>query len=277
MNRIALTVVALSLALPAGFAQHDSSSLLAPGFLSNGGAPNSTNSGAAAATLPVRQTGAGGFAGVGIAAKIGLLGPGVEVAVPVAPHVNVRGGGNFFSYSDTLTSDGIAYNADLRFRSAEASLDWFPGRGGFHISPGALVYNGNQITGGASVAAGGTFTLDGTTYTSSATDPVTGVGSLTMNKVAPKLTVGWGNLVPRGERHYSFPFEVGFAYIGAPKFALTLAGTACYNYQGTPYCDSVATDQNIQANLAAEQAKISNDVSAVRFFPILSQGFAVRF
>jgi len=277
MHRLSLTLVALSLAVPAALAQQASSSLIAVSSFNDSGSSSSGAAAGARRPVPVSAPG-GAFSGVGIGVKVGLLGPGVEIATPLTYHLNLRAGGNYFTYGDTLSSDGISYNADLRFESAEASLDWFPRAGGFHISPGALLYNRNQITGGANVPGGQTFTLNGTTYTSSATDPVTGTGSLTFpNRVAPKLTVGWGNLVPRGERHVSFPFEVGFAYVGDPKFVLNLQGTACYTDEGTPYCDSVATDPNTQANLAAEQKKIANDADYARFFPILSQGFAVRF
>jgi hypothetical protein len=278
MQRIVLALVVLSLAVPAAsHAQQSSSSLIAPELFPGGGWASAAM-GSPSSTTPASASRPSGFPGIGVGVKVGLFGVGVEGAVPVGRHLNVRGGGNFFNYSDTLTQDGINYAASLRFRSGEASLDWFPWAGGFHISPGALLYDDNQVSGSANVAAGKTFTLNDTTYTSSATDPVTGTGGLTFpNKTAPKLTVGWGNLVPRNERHFSFPFEVGFAYVGQPKFTLNLAGTACYTYQGTPYCDNVATDSNIQANLAAEQKKISNDAADARFFPILSQGFAVRF
>jgi len=277
MYRVSLGLIALSLAMPAAFAQQSSSSLVAPEYLWSGGSPTPFAMGASATTMPASESRPGPFSSLGVGVKVGILGIGFEAAVPVAAHFNVRAGGNFFNYSDTLTTDGIHYDANLSFRSAEASLDWFPGRGGFHVSPGALLYNGNQITGNANVPAGQTFTLNNQTYTSGAAEPVTGTGSLTFTKAAPKLTIGWGSLVPRGERRFSFPFEVGFAYVGDPKFLLNLQGTACYTYEGTPYCDNVATDANIQANLAAEQKKIANDAAEARFFPILSQGFAVRF
>jgi hypothetical protein len=274
MYRISLTLLAVSLAVPAGFAQQSSSSLVSPEVL-YGGSPAPAALGAV--TIPASATRSGAFSGFGIGAKVGLLGVGLEVATPLSYHVNLRAGGNFFSYSDTLTSDGITYDAALHFRSAEASVDWFPWAKGFHISPGALLYNGNQITGGANVPAGGTFTLNDTTYTSSATNPVTGTGSVTMNKAAPKLTVGWGNLVPRSGHHFNFPVELGFAYIGDPKVAVNLAGTACYTYQGAPYCSNVATNSMIQSNLAAQVQKLNNDAADARFFPILSLGFAYRF
>ena len=183
MHRVSLTLLALSLCISAGFAQQSSSSLVAPELLPGGGVPAALG----AVTAPPSVSHSGAFSGFAVGAKIGLLGAGLEIATPLSYHLNLRAGGNFFSYSDTLTSDGISYDAALRFRSAEASIDWFPLAGGFHISPGALLYNDNQITGGASVPAGKTFTLNGTTYTSSATNPVTGNGSVTILP-APRAT-----------------------------------------------------------------------------------------
>lgn len=217
------------------------------------------------------------FSGMALGVNVGLLGVGVETATPLARRFNLSGGANFFSYADSLTNDGIPYSANLRFRSVGASLDWFPFAGGFHISPGALLYNGNQITANANVPAGKTFTLNNQTYTSSATDPVTGNGGITFNKAAPKVSVGFGNMIPRSGRHFSVPVELGFAYVGDPKVNLTLAGTACYNNQGQNYCDNVATDSMIQSNLAAQRQKIANDISPVRFYPIFSLGMAYSF
>lgn len=217
------------------------------------------------------------FSTVAVGAKVGILGIGFEAATPLSMHLNLRAGASFFSYTDNLTSDGITYNANLQLRSSEASLDYFPWAKGFHISPGALLYDGNRISGRANVPGGQTFTLNDTTYTSSTTDPVNGSGGVTFNKAAPKLTVGWGNLVPRSGRHFSVPFEVGFAYVGDPKVALNLNGTACYTSQGVPYCADVATDPTIHANVVAQQQKLANDAAPARFFPILSTGFAYRF
>jgi len=265
-----LTVLAVSLST--GFAQQPghnfSSSLFAPNAAAAAGGGQAVHP-AEAYTTP--------FSGLAIGVKVGLLGIGVEAATPLSRTLNLRGGANFFSYNDTLTDDGISYNANLHFRSAEASLDWFPWAGAFHISPGALLYNGNQITANANVPGGQSFTLNNQSYVSSTTDPVTGTGSLTMNKAAPKLTVGWGNMLPRSGRHWSIPFEAGFAYVGDPQVSVKLAGTACYDYQGTVYCSDVATNAMIQANLAAQQQKIANDVAPARFYPLVSVGLAFNF
>ncbi|MGC2617946.1 MAG: hypothetical protein WA414_02835 [Acidobacteriaceae bacterium] len=215
------------------------------------------------------------FSGFAIGAKAGLLGIGVEAATPLAHRLNLSGGMNFFSYSDHLTDDGIPYDATLRFRSAEASVDWFPFVKSFHISPGVLLYNGNQITATAAVPGGTTFTLNNVTYMSSTTDPVTGSGSLKFNKAAPKVTVGFGNMIPRNGHHFSVPVELGFAYVGDPKVALNLTGTAC-DPNGS-YCQSIATTPQIQANVLAQQMKIAKDAQPARFYPLVSLGLAYSF
>ena len=230
------------------------------------------------AVLPgilVAQDSSKPFSAVGIGVKASLLGVGGEVATRVSRHLNLRAGANFLSYDRTFHKDGVDYAGQLQFRSGEAHLDWFPFHGSFHISPGSLIYNGNQVTANASVGAGQSFTLNGTSYTSDAADPVTGTGKISYQKAGPMLTVGFGNLVPRGHKHISIPFEIGAIYTRAPTFALNLAGSAC-DSSGL-LCQPIATDPSIQANVVAEQAKINKDMSAFKFYPVISIGFGVKF
>ena len=211
---------------------------------------------------------------VGIGVKVSTLGAGVEVATPLAAKFNLRGGFNFFQYNRALINDGIHYAGRLQFRSGEAHLDWFP-IGGFHVSPGLLFYNGNQLTANASVPGGQTFTVGGTAYESSPTTPVTGTGKLDFVKVAPSMMVGFGNLIPRSGRHYSFLFEVGAVYQGSARVGLNLAGDVC-DTTGI-FCRPVASDPTVQANIQAQQQKIKNDVNPYRFFPVISLGVGFNF
>ncbi len=215
------------------------------------------------------------FSRLGIGVKISTLGPGIEAATPVTANSNLRGGFNMFSYDHNFTEDGITYDGQLRLRSAEAHYDWFPFHGSFHVSPGVLVYNGNQVTANASVPGGSTFTLDSTTYTSSPTDPITGTGKVDFVKAGPMFTVGWGNLLPRNHRHFSFPVELGVVYTGAPRTALTMAGTAC-DSSGLN-CLEVTDNPQFQANVVAQQNKFNKDIAPFRFYPLISAGFAVNF
>jgi hypothetical protein len=212
---------------------------------------------------------------IGVGAKISLLGIGGEAAVALTKRINVRGGFNFFNYSDTFNKDGISYGAQLAFRSAEAHLDLFPFAGAFHVSPGLLLYNDNHISATASVPGGQVFTLGGTSYTSSAANPVTGTAKLGFNKVAPSILVGFGNLIPRNRHRFSLSTEIGIAYTGAPKASLALTGTACSN--PVVFCVNAATNPTVQANVQSEVAKVNHDVSAVKIYHLASVGFAVNF
>jgi hypothetical protein len=213
---------------------------------------------------------------IGIGAKVSLLGIGIEAATPLTRRINLRGGGNFFNYSRGFNNDGIHYDGQLSFRSGEAHLDWYP-LGGFHLSPGVLFYNGNKVTGNASVPSGQTFTLGGVQYESDPTgaNPVSGTGQLTWPKAAPSILVGFGTLLPRSGRHFGFNFEAGGAYMGAPTAALNLQGTACNTATGV--CANAATDPSIQANIQAQEKKINHDLSPYKFFPQISMGFGINF
>jgi len=213
---------------------------------------------------------------IGVGVKMSPLGVGLEAATPVTYHTNVRVGFNMFGYSRNFTSDGINYNADLNFRSFETHFDWFPFSGGFHLSPGLMLYNGNRIQAGAAVPGGQQFTLGGTTYTSDAADPITGAGKVGFGAVAPTFLLGWGNLVPRrAKRHISVPVEIGAVFEGAPKATLNLQGTAC-DPSGLS-CQNVADNVPFQNNVIAQQNKLNHDMSSFKAYPVISVGFGYKF
>jgi hypothetical protein len=223
-------------------------------------------------TIPAATAGETGRVGVGV--KFSSLGAGAEAAASITSHANVRGGFNIFRYSETFTKDSIPFNGQIVFQSIEALLDWFPFGGGFHLSPGALVYNGNQIKASTTIAGGRTFTLGGTTYMSDPTNPVSGNGKTNFYTVAPMFLIGYGNLVPRSGRHFSVPVEVGFVFQGSPNVKLNLTGSVC-NPSGVA-CRSVS-DPTIQSQVQAEQKKINNDISWTQVYPVASVGLAFKF
>jgi hypothetical protein len=213
------------------------------------------------------------FSTVGIGVKASLLGLGGELATPLSHGFNLRGGFNAFGYDRTFHKDGIGYDGRLHFRSGEAHLDWFPFHGSFHLSPGALFYNGNQVAATAAVPGGQTFTLNGVTYMSDASNPVGGAGKIAFKRSGPMLSVGFGNLVSRRHR-FTIPIEIGAIYTGAPNMTLNLAGSACDT--GGANCSPIASTPAIQSNIQAEQAKINKDMSAFKFYPVISIGFGVK-
>lgn len=226
----------------------------------------------------VQRTQVRPFSALAVQIKVGAGGPGLDLAVPLASRLNLRAGGSYFSYSNTFNVNGMDIDGKLLFRTADLSLDIFPFGNGFRISPGVTVYNGNHLRATMTVPAGQTFTLNDVDYTSSPTDPIRGDGSATFGEqTAPRFTIGWGNMIPRNGRHWSVPFELGFEYIQEPKVTMNLYGTACSFQDGENGCAPLQTDPTAQANLAAEIKKINNDIEPLRFYPVLSVGFAWSF
>jgi hypothetical protein len=205
--------------------------------------------------------------------KVGLLGIGVQVGTALGSRINLRGGANFFNYKDSLTEDGVVYNGALQLRSVEAKLDLFV-IGGFRVTPGLLIYNDNNVSATASVPTGSSVTFNGTRYTSNPADPLRGTAAITFKKFAPTLGIGFGNLLPRSNRHWSLSTDLGIAFSGSPQFGLGLTGSACVN--GT-VCQPVATTPSVSANVEAERVKIENDLKDFKYYPEISVMFGWKF
>ena len=202
---------------------------------------------------------------LGIGAKISTLGIGIEAATAVTEHSNVRAGFNGFSYSHNVNRYGIHFDGTVRLRSFEAHYDQYLGSL-FHISPGVLIYNGNRAQAQAFVPGGTTFTLAGTRYTSTTTDPVVGTASLDVRNIAPMVLAGFGNLLPRRSGHFAWNFEFGVAFQGSPNVQLQLNGSA------------LGALPAFQNSVLAEQGRIVSDTNGyVRFYPVVSLGFGYKF
>ena len=211
----------------------------------------------------------------GLGIKASTLGAGIEAATAITRMSNVRFGFNDFAYSYDFTKDGIAYGSKLNLRSFEAHYDQYI-VGGFHISPGVLLYDDNRATASATVPSGQSFTLGPTTYYSGASSPIVGNGTLGFQyKTAPELLIGFGNLLPRSKRHFAFNFEFGAAYQGSPNVGLNLTGNACTG-PGVN-CQSIASTPAIQSNVTAQQNKINNDLKVFKYYPVVSLAFGYKF
>jgi hypothetical protein len=218
------------------------------------------------------------FRAWGIDAHVGINGIGGDIATTLAPKLNLRVGGDAFSYSDTFTDEGANVNASLHLASGHASVDWYPFLNGFRVSPTIVFANNNRGRGTAVIPAGSTVTLDGDDYVSSTADPLHGSGSVDFRKTAPGLTVGWGNIIPRSASHWSFPVELGFYYVGQPKLKVMFTGSACDPTEPQPLgCQSVDNDADFQKSLTNFRARNENNLSYAKFFPIASFGVGYRF
>ncbi|MFT4112791.1 hypothetical protein [Silvibacterium sp.] len=229
------------------------------------------------------------FSRMAFSASVSPLGIGLTTATNVKPYMNLRFTGNVFGYTENnISTNGFKLNASMNLASTGIALDLYPfPRRGLRISPGLLIYNGNQVTASANVAAGSALTLNSQTYYSANTNaaigetPLSGSAALKLNsnKVAYTMTLGWGNHV-HPKRHLSFPFEIGAAFIGSPAVRMNLNGWACAD-AALQYCASVTGSNpfatQFQSALKAQQARWDSDLNPLQFYPVLSVGVAYSF
>ena len=213
------------------------------------------------------------FSRIAIGTRLGTLGYGVQIATPLASHLNLRGSANFFDFGYGIGVDGANYDSELHLKSGMVSVDYYPFHSSFHVSPGFMIF---KSTAGVTmnVPGGNSFSLGDATYTSDPSDPVHGNGAMTFGRTfMPALTIGFGNMIPRRERsHWSVPVDLGLAYTGQNSMHINLAGSACQ--QG--FCMSTS-DPNIQQNVVQEQNDINESMKRFKIYPILTTGVAYRF
>ena len=212
----------------------------------------------------------------GAAITLGTLGIGIDGAVAATERSNVRVGFNFFNFNhDFDTDDGITLAAHLKLRSVTAQFDFFPAGGSFHVSPGLMIYNGNRVEATAFVPAGQQFTLGNDRLLSNPSNPDAGDAKVAFEKVAPQITVGWGNIATRADRRWSIPIELGVVFSRAPTGTLNLGGSACLP-NGTN-CRNVATEPVLQADVRQQEADLNDDLEVLKIIPVISFGFGYRF
>ncbi len=223
---------------------------------------------------PVERVANRPFRSLGIEFKVGVAGIGFDLATPIASFANLRGGAQFFDHSLNPNADGLHTIGDLTLQNVQVSVDLFPFKhSSFHISPGLTVHNDNHLFSSIFVPAGGPFSLGDADYYSDPQKPITGYSRFKLgNAFAPRLTAGFGNMLPKTGRKFSVPVEVGFQYISSPSIDLHLYGNACDNNN---QCADINTKDG-PMNLSSEVQMLNQDISGLRFYPILSVGLSYK-
>ena len=129
------------------------------------------------------------------------------------------------------------------------------------------------------VPGGQSFSLgDGGNYTSDPSNPIHGTAGFVFgNKFAPKLTMGLSSLFPQRGGRFSMPLEVGAQYTSAPTVQLAISGNSCGSQAQADGSTESGCGSVDQTNVQQEQQQLQNDLKPLRFYPIVSLGFAMRF
>lgn len=201
-----------------------------------------------------------------VAVRAGTPGVGLDLDLGLSPMFGVRVGYSAFNINHSLNTSDVDYRGKLKLSMGTALLDWYPFEGVFHLTAGAAI-NGTKLDVVGQPNAG-TYTINGTTYTSSQIGSLTGQLKFG-NSVAPYVGFGWGNPT-RTNGHVHFLFDVGAIYGGTPTVSLSAqCGSAAP--PGSPGCDQA------QADVATEQQKLRHKADILQWYPVVNLGIAVRF
>jgi len=231
------------------------------------------------------------FSRLALGGGISAMGINMQAAVIANRYINIRGTGNYFTYTvNNVTidgnngSNGVNVSGQLNFATAGVAVDFYPfPNHGFRLSPGAMLYNQNQITASGVSTSGASITLGSQKYYADSVNPMSASANLGLNthKQAFTMTTGWGNMISRRGGHFSVPFELGAVFTGVPTLGINLAGNACLTSADAadngPSCVNMATNTTAQSNLAAQITKYQNDLNPLKVYPILSIGVAYNF
>ena len=230
------------------------------------------------------------FSRVGVGASVSPLGVGITSTVLLTRYFDARLMGNFLGFSPgTFEIDGFRVDANVHLVSMGTSLDWYPMNSVFRLSAGMLFYNANEFSASSEIVPGTSFTVNGKTFYSAKPNPatgatpVTGTGVLGLHTHQPAFTVsaGFGKFVPRSNRHWSFPFELGAAFIGSPTVDVNTSGWVCQDASQTKCSNlsDLSSPITIEFNndLQAQIVKWRKDVSRADVYPLFSYSVVYSF
>lgn len=220
----------------------------------------------ALACLAAPATSLAASADLALAVRAGTPGLGLDLDLGLSPSFGMRVGFSGFNINHDIDTSDVDYDGRLKLRTVTGLLDWYLFSGSFHLTAGVagndtkldVVGQPNQ----------GTYTINGTTYSSSQLGSLTGQLKFG-NSVSPYVGFGWGN--PAGEDgRIHLLLDVGAVYGGTPGVTLTAqCGPAAPS--GSAVCNQA------QSDVASEAAKLRHKADILQWYPMVSLGIGVRF
>lgn len=200
------------------------------------------------------SSGASGKSGMGLTGKVGTLGYGAELSFGISDNVFSRIGLNACTYKHNAHSSLANYDLKLQLQTAGAVVDWYP-FASFRTSVG-LFYDNNKVSLDAN-RAGGSYIINGRTYSTNQVGSLQ--GTMSFNRVAPYIGVGWGNPVAK-DKGWGLVTDLGVLFQRKPRIDLTAVCT-----------DPLICNQ-LQSDAAAENAKMQRDLRFFKWWPVVSIG-----
>ncbi|HKX39086.1 MAG TPA: hypothetical protein VJN20_10550, partial [Burkholderiales bacterium] len=181
--------------------------------------------------------------------RAGTTGLGVDFGWGLAPTLGARLGLSGLKFDSDFETDDFDYDARAKIANVNALLDWSL-FGPFRIT-GGLVYNKNKVDLTGQPRAG-SFPV-GSSLTGTVKPE---------REFSPYLGIGWGNVWTKGVNFY---VDLGVVFQGSPQVDLALSCPP------SPQCTAA------QAQVAAEEQRVQDEIDRFKYYPVLNIGITVGF
>jgi len=199
-----------------------------------------------------------------VSADLGTTGVGAHLVFGFSPSLNGRLGVNYFKHDFTKRSGRLEYDLDGKLQTVDALLDWYPRAGSSFRITGGVFYNDTRFDALATPDLNGTFRLNERLY--NAADVGVLVGKVDFRKAAPYIGIGWGNALS-SERGWSFGGDLGAFYQGKARVSLRSVNCTVQS----ALCNQLASD------VAVEEARLADEASDYKVYPVLRASLSYRF
>lgn len=194
--------------------------------------------------------------GHAIGLKAGVLGLGLEYTHELSERIALRAGINGSQIGLDGEESGIDYDFDLVWESLSIAVDFHPLTTALRVT-GGLLRNDNRLE--AVSRSSGNVTIGDDTYTAAEIGTLT--GRFGFDDTALFAGVGWDW---SKRKRVGMSLDLGLLDQGAPSVRLRGSGTAF----GNPA---------FEADIAAEEAQLAEDLDDLDLLPYLTLGLVIRF
>lgn len=200
------------------------------------------------------------FADTGVGLQLGTTGYGFDVSQKLTDSISARVGYSWFNYSHSFNTSDVDYDGKIKISNLRALAD-LELAFGFRLT-GGLVFGSNEVkVGGRS--KGGSYTINGNTYTTGDIGSFTGRVKLGRG-AAPYLGVGYGIVSKKG---FGFYADVGAMYVGTTRTTLDIT---CGSALEAAVCSQLKNDAE------AERQKVQSKID-FKWYPVLNIGLSYAF
>jgi hypothetical protein len=198
------------------------------------------------AVMAAALTAAGSAQAFGVGVRAGTTGLGADVAWGIAPTLSARLGYSGGKFGYDVDTDQVNYDGDVKLSNVNALLDFAPLGPLFRIS-GGFIFNDNKVDVRSTNLPGGSLS-----------------GSIKPDRsAAPYLGIGYGRVSGMGVNFYA---DLGIMFQGSPRVSLS-ANCASPG----PACTA------LQNQVAAEEARLRDEIDRFKYYPVLNIGLTIGF